>query len=273
MKNLLLLIVLSSFIACANENSSTVKTTAKELAMNTSPTIKPIPSKEEVNTMKDYKVEYIMGKFDPTSDKDFIEIEIKHASRKGMYLRKDAYAAFIKMAEAAAKEGLVFKILSATRPFNHQKRIWEDKWNGRRQVGGNDLSKTMHNHEERAIKILEYSSMPGTSRHHWGTDIDINAFENSYFEKGKGKKEYDWLVANANRFGFCQPYTPKGKERPNGYNEEKWHWSYLPVALDLTKNAEAKMKDEMITGFDGSETATKIQVVKNYILGINKSCK
>ncbi|NJK84501.1 MAG: M15 family metallopeptidase [Saprospiraceae bacterium] len=47
---------------------------------------------------------------------------------------------------------------------------------------------TTPNPQERALKILKYSSMPGTSRHHWGTDIDLNSFSNSYFEQGEGKK-------------------------------------------------------------------------------------
>ena len=107
--------------------------------------------------------------------------------------------------------------------------------------------------------------MPGSPRHHWGTDIDINNFNNSYFESGQGLKEYDWLVANAAQFGFCQPYTPKGTERPFGYNEEKWYWSYIPVAKQLTQKAATELKDEMIGGFKGSETAVEIGVVEKYV--------
>ena len=49
--------------------------------------------------------------------------------------------------------------------------------------------------------------MPSTSRHHWGTDIDLNSLNNSYFSSGKGLKEYDWLTTNANHYGFYQVYT------------------------------------------------------------------
>ena len=55
-----------------------------------------------------------------------------------------------------------------------------------------------------AKTILLYSSMPTTSRHHWGTDMDINSLENSYFASGQGLKEYTWLKKNAAKFGFCQ---------------------------------------------------------------------
>jgi LAS superfamily LD-carboxypeptidase LdcB len=114
--------------------------------------------------------------------------------------------------------------------------------------------------------------MPGTSRHHWGTDMDINALTNDYFENGNGLKEYDWLVKNAAQFGFCQPYNEKGKSRPNGYNEEKWHWSYLPIAKKLTDQYKLQLKDELISGFDGAESASKIGIVEKYVLGINTEC-
>lgn len=221
---------------------------------------------------KSFTADYIMGKINPQNHPDFKELSTKHASAKGMYLRKDAYAAFIKMFDAAQKDGIKLVIRSATRPFNHQKRIWEGKWTGARLVKGRNLSKTTADHNDRALKILEYSSMPGTSRHHWGTDMDFNAFVNSYFEKGQGKKEYDWLIANAPTYGFCQPYTSK-KEGRTGYEEEKWHWSYLPISTQLTDTAADILKDSMITGFKGSHTASDIEVVKNYVLGINGACR
>lgn len=66
-----------------------------------------------------------------------------------------------------------------------------------------------------------YSSMPTTSRHHWGTDMDINSVEPEYFESGQGLLEYNWLKANAHKFGFCQPYSPKDDgSRTQGYNLE-----------------------------------------------------
>ena len=115
--------------------------------------------------------------------------------------------------------------------------------------------------------------MPGTSRHHWGTDIDLNDLNNPYFEKGKGKKIYDWLVANAHEYGFCQVYSEQGPERPYGYFEEKWHWSYVPVARRLTEQYKLKIQNMDITGFEGSHTAVAIDMVNNYVLGINAACK
>ncbi len=217
-------------------------------------------------------IEYLMGKFKPAKDKRFSKIAASHASNASMILRKEAYDAFKEMAKEAKKDGVSLKIISATRPFAHQKRIWEAKWNGGRIVDGQNLSKTIPDPAKRALKILEFSSMPGSSRHHWGTDIDINALTNGYFEKGRGKKEYDWLVANAPRFGYCQPYSPKGTERPYGYNEEKWHWSYLPIAKKLTEQYQLRIKDSDIKGFAGANVAPQIKIVDRYVLGINKAC-
>jgi len=89
----------------------------------------------------------------------------------------------------------------------------------------------------------------------------------------KGKVEFDWLEANAEKYGYCRPYTKLGSDRSSGYQEEKWHWSYRPVADFCTKYAEENLKDEMISGFLGSEVATKINIKENYILGISSKCK
>lgn len=220
-----------------------------------------------------FPVEYLMGQFDPATHPDFIKIDIQHADRAGLYLRKDTYAAFQKMYEAALQDGIQLVIRSATRNFNSQKGIWEAKWNGSRKIeNGKDASQAYPEPKQRALKILEYSSMPSTSRHHWGTDIDLNNFNNEWFMEGEGLKIYTWLQANAATYGFCQPYTAKGTERPNGYNEERWHWSYIPISKPLTEQARRELKNEMITGFLGAAVASEIDVVQNYVLGINQAC-
>lgn len=219
-----------------------------------------------------FNLDYIMGKFDPAAHPDFVKIPGKYADREGRYLHKETFDSFLKMWAAAQKDGIQLRIISATRNFQAQKGIWEAKWTGGRKVGGQDLSKAIPDPAQRALKILEYSSMPGTSRHHWGTDIDLNALVNSHFEKGEGLKTYEWLTTNASQYGFCQPYSPKGTERPHGYNEEKWHWSYLPIAKQLTDQASIQLKNEKIEGFKGAEAATQIDVVSKYVLGINPDC-
>lgn len=223
-----------------------------------------------------FDLDYLMGKFDPAEHPDFIEIPARYADRAGRYLRRDALDAFLAMREAAARDSITLRIVSGARNFATQKRIWEAKWTGERLAeGGENLARTTPDPTERARRILRWSSMPGSSRHHWGTDIDINDLENDYFERGEGLREYEWLVAHAGGFGFCQPYTPKGGpgQRAHGYNEEKWHWSYLPIAQPLTELAESQLRNDRIAGFKGAETATAIDVKGKYVLGINTDCR
>ena len=113
--------------------------------------------------------------------------------------------------------------------------------------------------------------MPGTSRHHWGTDIDVNSFDNEYFAKDEGLRLYEWLLTHGPEFGFCQPYNAKTNGR-SGYEEEKWHWSYMPLSTALTQYCSSQINNDMIQDFEGSSTAKEIDVVQNYILGINPQC-
>jgi len=205
---------------------------------------------------------FIEGRFNPKKQSNFVKINKKYSSRSNFYLHKEVYEAFIKMSEQAKKDNIDLKIVSATRNFNRQKAIWERKWKKSK------LSEPM----ARAKEILRYSSMPSTSRHHWGTDIDINSVRPSYFSSGKGEKEYLWLKNNAKDFGFCQPYTEKGEERKTGYFEEKWHWSYTKIAKQYTDHVKEHLTNNKIHGFVGSETAIDIDIISNYILGINKNC-
>ena len=82
------------------------------------------------------------------------------------------------MQRAALYDTIQLIIVSGTRNFKEQKAIWNRKWNRYNNLKSIDRIK----------KILEYSSMPSTSRHHWGTDLDLNNLNNSYFTSGKGKK-------------------------------------------------------------------------------------
>jgi LAS superfamily LD-carboxypeptidase LdcB len=214
---------------------------------------------------------YLLGKFEPSADSRFVKLSAVYAQGSALngFLRKETFEAFQKMSVAAKKENINLIIISATRNFNSQKTIWENKWTGKTKVDGGDLS-IVSNHSERAIHILLYSSMPGTSRHHWGTDIDLNSLDNNYFTKGEGLKIYNWLAVHASEFGFCQPYTSKASGR-SGYEEEKWHWSYLPLAKEFLAEYKKQIQSEDIKGFLGSETAQTLNVINYYVDGV--ACK
>ena len=216
---------------------------------------------------------YLLGMINkPSRDALFTKVDKRYTENRMLYMHKEAYQAFIKMQDAAEKSGVKLTIKSALRTFHNQKVIWEQKWLGKRKVDGLNLATSEPNHFARALIILRFSSMPGTSRHHWGTDIDLNSLENSYFESGQGKKVYDWLTANGPRFGYHQVYTPKGKSRPRGYNEEKWHWSYLPVARQYLRAYSKQITYDMLTGFEGAEVAERLNVIPTYVFSINPKC-
>jgi hypothetical protein len=95
--------------------------------------------------------------------------------------------------------------------------------------------------EQRAREILQTSSAPGISRHHWGTDVDLGSTTALDWTRTPHARLYTWLKTNALGFGVVQVYTP---DRPGytassprtgyaGYLEERWHWSYYPVAQAL----------------------------------------
>ena len=207
----------------------------------------------------------LLGKFDYKKDSNFSIVSSKYSS-KTIYLRKEVLQKFDQMYAAALKDGIKLVIISGTRSFNHQKYIWDRKW-AKNILKMDSIS---------AVKeIMKYSSMPSTSRHHWGTDIDLNSLENSYFEKGEGKKIFDWLVANAFKYGFHMTYDNQEETKRTGYKMEKWHWSYMPISKQFLIQFNEYIKCENISSFKGSKFAChpKVDVIKNFVNGINTDFK
>lgn len=219
-----------------------------------------------VNTITADEVEqYLTGKFKPSKHPAFVRVPVRYANRKGYYLRQKTFDAFQKMHAAARKDKVNLIIRSATRNFTNQKWIWNRKWR--------EKSNSIPNPKSRVENILAFNSMPGTSRHHWGTEVDLNSFNNNWFTYGKGLKLFNWMNTNAHKYGFHRPYTAKNSERSTGYNEEKWHWSYTPLSKLMIRDAEGLLTDDKITGFSGSEHAASLSIVKNYIFGVHPSCR
>lgn len=212
----------------------------------------------------------LTGRFDPARDTNFVVLDAVYTDGDGEYLlRREAAAALERLVDAARAEGVELRVKSATRNFERQAQIWEAKWTGERLLaGGLNLAKSGLPDTAKARKILLYSSMPGTSRHHWGTDVDLNAFTNEYFDEGRGAEEYEWLRRNAADYGFSQPYTSKEGGR-TGYEEERWHWSYAPLAIPLLRAYNAEIDYSAIEGFAGAETAAEVEAIDEYVLGVN----
>lgn len=257
MKSLSVLLSLILIVTnCQDKPTSIVLETKTNIEIDT----KPQKSKLLKDTLN-ITTDFVLGKFDYKSDSTFTKVDSKY-SAKEIYINTIVYSAFLKMSEAAKKDSIDFKILSGTRNFYEQKAIWERKWN---------LNSNL-NPIDRAKKILEYSSMPSTSRHHWGTDIDLNSLNNSYFNTGKGLKTYQWLQSHANSFGFYQVYTNKNNGR-TGYNEEKWHWSFVPLASKYLEFYNSNIKTEDISEFEGSHLAKDLRIIEDYVNGIPTEVK
>ena len=202
----------------------------------------------------------LLGKFDPTTYENFIIVNKEYHKKEKMYLQKETVKSFSKMRKQALSDNINLKIISGTRNFHEQKLIWEQKYKEYKSSGISDL--------KIISKIMEWSAMPTTSRHHWGTDIDINGFDD-YFKEGnlQADLEYRWLQENAKEFGFQQVYTKKEKgKRTSGYNEEKWHWSYMPIARNYLNLYKELITYKDITGFSGSEFAKELDIINRYII-------
>jgi len=217
-----------------------------------------------INKKSIFLKDFLLGKFDYKSHDHFVQVDQKWCEKE-IFLQQETYQAFFRMAEAAKNDGIDLKIVSGTRNFEEQKTIWERKWNANKVEVKSEM--------ENARKILMYSSMPGTSRHHWGTDIDINSVEEEYFRESKGKKEYQWLVNHASQFGFCQVYSDPTKTKRTGYKEEVWHWSYMPLSHNYLNEYLEKIGEDDLSGFQGCETAKEIKIIQNFVKGIDCSCE
>lgn len=150
-------------------------------------------------------------------------------------LQKEVFDAFQEMKKAALKEGITIKIVSGYRSFNRQKSIWNRKYNKYIAQG---LSP-----DAALQKIIEYSTIPGTSRHHWGTDIDIidasvkmpkNLLsESNYSENGVYFNLKKWMDKNAETYGFYLVYTNTTSRK--GFKYEPWHYTYKPLSKPMLK--------------------------------------
>ena len=194
-------------------------------------------------------------------------------------LEKETYSAFIKMKDAAEKDGIIIKLVSGFRDFNRQQMIWNNKY----KKFTNEFSLD----GPTAIKeIIRFSTIPGTSRHHWGTEIDIidKNFENEkdlliskkYEEGGIFNSLKKWMDKNSKRFGFYIVYDDDSN-RP-GFEYEPWHYTYKPIS-DLYQREFLKLNLKSIiskTKVEGKEFIND-EFIKKYIdeniMGISSHLK
>lgn len=194
-------------------------------------------------------------------------------------LEKNTFDAFNKMQIAAKKDGIDLKIASAHRGYERQKIIWNTKFK--------KFTSEFNLKPSQAIyEIIRFSTIPGTSRHHWGTEIDI--IDNNYpdeedvliakkFEKGGiFFKVKNWLNLNSEKFGFYITYNNDPNRK--GFEHEPWHYSYAPVSkkmlsLFLKSDLKKVIKKEEIKGSEYFTDDFIEKYKKEYILDINKDLK
>ena len=150
-------------------------------------------------------------------------------------LQPEVVEAFKKMAEAAAAEGIKLKVISGFRSYDRQVKIWNTKYKEYRKEG--------YIPPEAVKKIVEYSTIPGTSRHHWGTDLDIIDEEpdvtegvldpDKFGEGGPFHKMKVWMDENASDYGFLRVYTDDTGRK--GFHYEPWHYSYASLSIPMLK--------------------------------------
>ena len=193
-------------------------------------------------------------------------------------LLPEAAKSFELMKIAALKDNINIKIISSFRSFYQQEKIWNRKFKKNDSMG--------FSINENILKIIEYSTIPGTSRHHWGTDIDVVddninpegdvLLTEKFYKNGPYVKLKKWLDENSEKFGFYLVYTKNDKRK--GFEHEPWHYSYAPISknilkellkLDLTK---LFIENKVL----GSKYLT-VEFIKNYkenfLLGINSELK
>ena len=193
----------------------------------------------------------------------------------GHFLTPKTGKAFLRMKKAAAKDSIDIKVVSAYRSYAHQKTIWNKKYVYYQEQGLSD--------DRIFRKITDYSTIPGTSRHHWGTDIDIiavndsmpdrNLLQEEHFQKGGTfHKMYVWLQENANDFGFYETYTNVPSRK--GFKFEPWHYSYRPQSREflrkyLKEQLYAHCIEQPLQGLKDVDNVLIDQYLEQQILDIN----
>ncbi|HET8735102.1 MAG TPA: M15 family metallopeptidase [Pricia sp.] len=211
----------------------------------------------------EYSILELMGKAD---------IEL---SGEGFQLRKKAHDAFVAMKKAAYSDGIDLHSVSSYRSFEDQRSIFERKYLRYTDEEGMEPIAAID-------KIIEYSTIPGTSRHHWGTDIDIvdgyrkvegDVLDPGKFAEGEPYADFKkWMDENSENYDFYLVYTDTPGRR--GFKYEPWHYSYAPLSIPMlsefrTKNIMLLLKQEDFYGSDHFTEGFLTNYIEDNILDIN----
>jgi LAS superfamily LD-carboxypeptidase LdcB len=198
-------------------------------------------------------------------------------------LHRDAVNPFLAMRAAAAREGIDIAVASSFRDFDAQLRIWNRKFSGERTLydaQGVALEYASLNEPQIIDAILCWSALPGASRHHWGTEIDVidraalgpdGRYELLPQETEPGGVFYrlhQWLSANMAAYGFYRPYDIYR----GGVNPEMWHLSYAPVSSEAMRLMTLDVLREAIADRDilGKERVLQqlAEIAERYVFNV-----
>lgn len=184
-------------------------------------------------------------------------------------LHRDAAADFLALCEAAREAGIHVAVFSGFRDFDSQLSIWNRKFRGERPLlDAHGVALDHATLDEPAIveHILRWSALPGASRHHWGSELDlydlaalpegyrVQLVPAEYAPDGVFAKLSAWLETHAARFGFFRPYASD----LGGVYPEPWHWSYAPVSVPALT---ALTPDILAAAVSGAELLGKSTVL------------
>lgn len=158
-------------------------------------------------------------------------------------LHPEVIAPWRSLCEAARAAGFELRAVSGYRSFERQLAIFNAKAEGHRPVlddSGQPVAMAALSERQRLYAILRFSALPGGSRHHWGTDMDVvdaSAMPADYrvalttaecLPGGVFAGLHRWLDSYLAR-PDCPFYRPYDCDR-GGVAPEPWHLSYAPVA-------------------------------------------
>ena len=203
------------------------------------------------------------------------------------FIHKDTLKDFLRLQNEAKLAGFDLQIASAFRDYDRQLKIWNLKASGQRKLfddQGNELDFQKLSPKEVMFAIMRWSAIPGCSRHHWGTDIDVYD-ANTQAEQdvkltpsecegnGPAAPLHQWLdsmIDQQSSFGFFRPYkTDRG-----GIAPERWHLSHGPQASKLfnfftssifkrnLENPELLLREQLLDHAD--------EIFQRYILNIDQ---
>jgi LAS superfamily LD-carboxypeptidase LdcB len=191
---------------------------------------------------------------------------------------------FLALRAAALAEGIDLVPVSAFRDFARQLAIWNAKCRGERDLLDRDGTLLDHaslSEDERISAILHWSALPGASRHHWGTELDVidgNATETGsrpqllpaeYLPGGRYERLGAWLDANLARHGFYRPYAVDR----GGVQPEPWHLSHAATAGAALAAFTPRMLMDALDGaaLDAAAavTARLPEIFERYVLNVD----